>query len=163
LAAVRVSPITIRRSIASGQLAAERVGRGIRVRPEATEDFIAPIVPNADGHVVDARDKRPSIGESRSTSIGVRRSGEPTRAAEHEDNVMADSFPVANPHEDDENLVEVYSASSSDGVEFIPDELLGKTFSFDDPLWNFVGIGQTADSVDAGGDEDKEEMPSLRE
>jgi excisionase family DNA binding protein len=42
---LRVSPITVRRYIASGQLAAERVGRGIRVRREAIEEFVTPVVP----------------------------------------------------------------------------------------------------------------------
>jgi excisionase family DNA binding protein len=42
---LRVSPITVRRYIASGRLAAERVGRGIRVRREVIEAFITPVVP----------------------------------------------------------------------------------------------------------------------
>lgn len=41
---LRVSPITIRRYIASGRLPAERVGRGIRVRREAIEGFVTPVV-----------------------------------------------------------------------------------------------------------------------
>ena len=65
---LRVSPITVRRYIASGQLAAERVGRGIRVRREAIEEFVTPVE---------------------------------------------------------------------------PDELLGKPFTFDDPLWEIVGIGRS--------------------
>jgi excisionase family DNA binding protein len=43
---LRVSPITVRRYIASGQLAAERVGRGIRVRREAIEEFVEPVEPS---------------------------------------------------------------------------------------------------------------------
>ena len=42
---LRVSPITVRRYIASGQLAAERVGRGIRVRRKAIEEFVTPVEP----------------------------------------------------------------------------------------------------------------------
>jgi excisionase family DNA binding protein len=41
---LRVSPITIRRYIASGRLPAERVGRGIRVRRKAIEGFVTPVV-----------------------------------------------------------------------------------------------------------------------
>jgi excisionase family DNA binding protein len=41
---LRVSPITIRRYIASGRLSAERVGRGIRLRREAIEAFVTPVV-----------------------------------------------------------------------------------------------------------------------
>ncbi|MBA3451042.1 MAG: helix-turn-helix domain-containing protein [Chloroflexia bacterium] len=44
---LRVSPITVRRYIASGRLAAERVGRGIRVRREAIERFVTRIVPRS--------------------------------------------------------------------------------------------------------------------
>ena len=44
---LRVSPITVRRYIASGQLAAERVGRGIRVRREAIKEFVTPVEPGA--------------------------------------------------------------------------------------------------------------------
>jgi excisionase family DNA binding protein len=41
---LRVSPITIRRYIASGRLPAERVGRGIRVRRKAIEELVTPVV-----------------------------------------------------------------------------------------------------------------------
>ena len=41
---LRVSQITVRRYIASGRLSAERVGHGIRVRREAIEDFVTPVV-----------------------------------------------------------------------------------------------------------------------
>jgi excisionase family DNA binding protein len=41
---LRVSPITIRRHIASGRLPAERFGLGIRVRRKAIEGFISPVV-----------------------------------------------------------------------------------------------------------------------
>ncbi len=41
---LRVSQITVRRYIASGRLPAQRVGRGIRVRREAIEDFVTPVV-----------------------------------------------------------------------------------------------------------------------
>ena len=43
---LRVSPITVRRYIASGRLPAERVGRGIRVRREAIEGFVTPVAPS---------------------------------------------------------------------------------------------------------------------
>jgi excisionase family DNA binding protein len=41
---LRVSPITIRRYIASGRLPAERVGRRIRVRRKAIDGFVTPVV-----------------------------------------------------------------------------------------------------------------------
>jgi len=39
---LRVSPITVRRRIADGQLEAVRVGKGIRVRREAVDEFLRP-------------------------------------------------------------------------------------------------------------------------
>jgi excisionase family DNA binding protein len=43
---LKVSPITIRRYIASGRLAAVRAGRSLRIRREAIEDFVTPVEPN---------------------------------------------------------------------------------------------------------------------
>ena len=40
---LRVSPITVRRYIASGAVAGERVGRGIRVKRQDIEDFLEPV------------------------------------------------------------------------------------------------------------------------
>lgn len=43
---LRVSEITVRRYIASGRLAAVRVGRGVRVDKEAVESFPTPAMPS---------------------------------------------------------------------------------------------------------------------
>src|SRR5262245_6565579 len=48
---LRVSPITIRRYIASGELEAVRVGRGVRVHREAIERFVKPLAPQLDTDV----------------------------------------------------------------------------------------------------------------
>ena len=42
---LKVSPITVRRYIASGRLAAVKVGRAVRIRREAVEDLMEPVVP----------------------------------------------------------------------------------------------------------------------
>jgi excisionase family DNA binding protein len=114
---LRVSPITVRRYIASGRLAAERVGRGIRVRREAIDDFVSPIAPTAgnlknglDEDVVEIysplspegsvfvpnndllEDELPTMREVLGISIGIGRSGEPTNIAEHKDEYLADAF-----------------------------------------------------------------------
>jgi excisionase family DNA binding protein len=44
-AMLRVSTVTVRRYIASGRLAATRVGRGVRIQREAVEHFVIPVVP----------------------------------------------------------------------------------------------------------------------
>jgi excisionase family DNA binding protein len=56
---LRVSPITIRRYIASGELEAVRVGRGVRVQREAIERFVKPLAPRHD-----ADEPRRTIGRS---------------------------------------------------------------------------------------------------
>ncbi|MEA2597529.1 MAG: Helix-turn-helix domain [Thermomicrobiales bacterium] len=45
-AMLRVSQLTVRRYIASGRLAAIRVGRSIRVQKTSVEHFVTPVVPN---------------------------------------------------------------------------------------------------------------------
>jgi excisionase family DNA binding protein len=42
-AMLKLSPITIRRYIAAGRLPAVRVGRAVRLRREAIEDFLEPV------------------------------------------------------------------------------------------------------------------------
>ena len=46
-AMLKVSPMTIRRYIASGKLPAVRVGRRVRIRPEAIEQLVEPVAPEA--------------------------------------------------------------------------------------------------------------------
>ena len=43
--ALKVTALTIRRYIADGRLPAVKVGRGVRVRKEAVEQFLRPIEP----------------------------------------------------------------------------------------------------------------------
>jgi excisionase family DNA binding protein len=98
-ALLRVSPITIRRYIASGELAAERVGRGIRVRREAIEDFVTPVAPTAKhlplnsenaastdgvlleptGESVESRAGTPTPSRMRTTTSGRKGKGQPSR------------------------------------------------------------------------------------
>src|SRR5713226_3581492 len=44
---LKVSPITVRRFIADGRLAAVRVGRGVRVRKEAVDQLAEPVAPRS--------------------------------------------------------------------------------------------------------------------
>jgi excisionase family DNA binding protein len=130
---LRVSPITIRRYIASGRLQAERVGRGIRVRREAIEDFITPVVPSAGNQVPDPQEELPTILETLGISVGIGRSGEPTNIAEHKDEYLADAISVSR-YDDDE--------------ESGSDDLVGKPFTMDDPLWNMFGLGESDDPTE---------------
>src|SRR5262245_11966893 len=154
---LRVSPITVRRYIASGRLAAERVGRGIRVRREAIEEFVMPVVPSSAQPDADKEDP-PTLRESLGNVIGIGRSGEPTNIAEHKDEYIADAIADWYGEEDNENLVEVVSPSSPGGVESVPvRQLIGKPTTEDDPLWNIVGIGRSGEPArDAVHTEDED-------
>jgi excisionase family DNA binding protein len=46
---LKVSPITIRRYIAQGRLAAVKVGRGVRIRKEAVDSLPEPVKPSGKG------------------------------------------------------------------------------------------------------------------
>ncbi len=48
---LRVSPMTVRRYIAAGRLPAVKVGKGVRVRREALDQFATPIEPKAESGV----------------------------------------------------------------------------------------------------------------
>jgi hypothetical protein len=64
--------------IASGRLAADQVGRGIRIRREAIEEFATPAGPTR----MEAMGITPSIG----------RSHEPSDISQHKDEDIADSI-----------------------------------------------------------------------
>ena len=46
---LKVTPTTVRRYVSAGQLPAFKVGRGVRIRKEAIEDFLTPVVPTRPG------------------------------------------------------------------------------------------------------------------
>ncbi|HET9394871.1 MAG TPA: helix-turn-helix domain-containing protein [Nitrospiraceae bacterium] len=140
---VRVSPITVRRYIASGQLAAERVGRGIRVRREAIEEFVSPVVRSTTKGQIVGSDKPSTILEGMGISVGTFRSGMPTDIARHKDEYVADAIADWDLDNEDEKLVEVVSPSSPGGVEHVPDHLVGKPNTKDDSLWDIIGIGRS--------------------
>ena len=92
---LRVSPITVRRYIASGQLAAQRVGRGIRVRRDAIEDFVTPVDP-------DVFIGKPTTEDDPIWGIiGIARSEEPNRVASNKHQHLADAL-LNEMHEPDE-------------------------------------------------------------
>lgn len=94
---LRVSPITVRRYIKSGRLAAVQVGRGVRVDRAAIDRFVAPF--ERVGAAVEspgASGKPTTILEGLGDIVAIGRSGEPTDIATHKDEYLADAFaPVA--------------------------------------------------------------------
>lgn len=83
---LRVSPITVRRYIASGQLAAERVGRGIRVRREAIEEFVTPVEPD------EPLSKPFTFDDPLWDIVGIGRSGGPNDVARIKHKYLADAI-----------------------------------------------------------------------
>jgi excisionase family DNA binding protein len=137
---LRVSPITVRRYIASGRLAAERVGRGIRVRREAIEEFVTPIVP---GTLVG---EPTTEGDPLWGTDGICHSVEPRNVSEHEHTYLADA-----------RLGEI----DDDEDESDPDQLLIRPFTMEDPLWRVFGLGESDDPDDFETGVD--DLPTLRE
>jgi excisionase family DNA binding protein len=56
---LKVTPITVRRFIAAGRLAAIRAGKGVRVRKESVEQFIQPVEPKAEPTYQDSAARAP--------------------------------------------------------------------------------------------------------
>lgn len=172
---LRVSPVTIRRYIASGQLAAERVGRGIRVRHEAIERFVTPIAPRSDkGRSRGSLSKPITMDDPLRNIVGIGRSNEPTDIAADENELPTVFEPLGNivgigrsgeptniAERKDEYLADAFSASSSDEEESDSGELLGEPFTMEDPLWNILGIGQADDPTAGAANQDK--LPTILE
>lgn len=90
---LRVSPITIRRYVASGRLEAVRVGRSVRIERAAIDRFAEPMEQNgATSRSAAGRGELPTIRESLGNIVGIGRSGESTNIAEHKDEYLADAF-----------------------------------------------------------------------
>ncbi len=183
---LRVSPITVRRYIASGQLAAERVGRGIRVRREAMEDFVTPVVSQTNN--------RESVEVSRNPPVDSRHlddnwveiwspSSPDGSVWVHVDKLdeyldargTEEGSPLGNiigigrsgeptniaEHKDD-YLADAYLGGVDDEEDDPElDELLGKPCTMSDPLWSVFGTGESYDPDDSETDDD--ELPTLRE
>jgi excisionase family DNA binding protein len=90
---LRVSTVTVRRYIASGKLAAVRVGRNIRIR---REDAIGAVTPRYTSKSVDWRDENHPLMKM----MGFIKDDGPTDLAENHDKYLAEAY--ADTHEDDD-------------------------------------------------------------
>ena len=93
---LRVSPMTVRRYIQSGKLAAVRVGRGVRVEQEAVEQFVTPIVPSRNGSEAPDRHRIPegkpfTFDDPLWNIVGIVKGG-PTDGSENHDNYLAEAY-----------------------------------------------------------------------
>jgi excisionase family DNA binding protein len=100
---LRVSQVTVRRYIASGKLAAVRVGRNIRIRRDDVERVIKPQMANNPRFIAEDRAKYVS-SNPRSELVGILDDDDGiTDLAENHDKYLAEAY--ADTHEDDESPI----------------------------------------------------------
>jgi excisionase family DNA binding protein len=92
-----ISPITIRRYIASGRLGAVRVGRGIRVSREAIDRFLTPVDGREPNEELAPVRVKPFTFDSPLWDIVGMIEGGPADFSEHADRYLADAY--ADPHD----------------------------------------------------------------
>jgi excisionase family DNA binding protein len=182
---LRVSPITVRRYIASGQLAAERVGRGSRVRREAIEEFITPVEPD------ESLGKPFTMDDPLWDIVGIGASDVPDDVASNKHKYVADAIEASwsdDPEEEvedarprtvleglgisvgifrsgertdiaahkEEYLADAILASSQDDEDDLdPDVLPGKPTSEEDPLWSIIGVATSDEPNDVASNKHK--------
>jgi excisionase family DNA binding protein len=89
---LKVNPITVRRFIAQGRLAAVRVGKTIRVRTEALDEFITPVRPEPAKPAKRAPAGRPTSADDPLWNIvGIASTAEPTDASKKHE-YLADAY-----------------------------------------------------------------------
>jgi excisionase family DNA binding protein len=95
---LKVSPVTVRRYIAAGRLMAVYVGRNVRVRGEAIEQFVTPVAPQT-GEVETAEEygKPFSFDNPLWDVAGIIKDG-PSDLAENHDKYLAEAY--ADLHEE---------------------------------------------------------------
>src|SRR5688500_85195 len=94
---LRVSPMTVRRYIQSGKLAAVRVGRGVRVEQAAVEQFVTPIVADRPENKRRNRNRLPegrpfTFDDPLWDIVGMIDDDGPTDASVNHDKYLADAY-----------------------------------------------------------------------
>jgi excisionase family DNA binding protein len=101
---LRVSPVTVRRYIASGKLAAVRVGRNIRIRRDAVERLLSPTWAAGRSKFADKSDVWLLENHPLMQMNGMIKDDGPTDYSVNHDKYLADAY--ADTHEDSgENIV----------------------------------------------------------
>lgn len=88
---LRVSPMTVRRYIASGKLAAVRVGRGVRVDQAAVDRFVEPVVPTTESDEEAGEAGVLTFDDPFWNLVGIMKDGPPDLAANH-DKYLAEAY-----------------------------------------------------------------------
>ncbi len=89
---LKVNPITVRRFIADGRLEAVRVGRGVRVRKEAVDQFAEPVAVGVAKPTTTRRPVRPMTWDDpMSKLVGSATDAQPTDSSK-KDEYLADAI-----------------------------------------------------------------------
>jgi excisionase family DNA binding protein len=91
---LRVTPLTIRRYVANGRLAAVKVGRGVRIQREAIAQLLEPVVAGSSGsddHAIAAKG-RFSHTDSLWRIVGIAESDGPGDVSDDKHKYLADAY-----------------------------------------------------------------------
>lgn len=90
---LKVSPVTVRRYIASGRLRAVRVGRNVRVRMEAIERFVTPVAPQTDELETAEEESKPfSFDNPLWDIVGIIHDDGPTDVSSNKHKYLAEAY-----------------------------------------------------------------------
>lgn len=88
---LRVSPVTIRRHIASGKLPAVRIGRAIRIERDAVSTLVEPVDPDLE-RLAQAKPTSADDPLWRIVGIATSAEGEPTDVSVNHDKYLAEAY-----------------------------------------------------------------------
>jgi excisionase family DNA binding protein len=89
---LKVSSITVRRYVAAGRLPAVKVGKAVRLRREAIEQFVTPVAPRPD-KILPVKPRRGvfSRDDSLWNIVGLVKSGGPADVSENKHEYLAEA------------------------------------------------------------------------
>jgi excisionase family DNA binding protein len=137
---LRVSTVTVRRYIASGKLAAVRVGRNIRIRRKDAESVIKPSLSGVDTRFAGKSEEWLLENHPLMQSRGFIKDDGPDDYSINHDKYLADAY--ADTHEDVAEDKEHYFGS-------------GKPLDFESPLWDRIGFIDDDGPTDMAENHDK--------
>lgn len=92
-ARLKIAPITVRRYIADGRLAAVKVGKGVRVTKEAAEQRLRPVHPSRDRESVEVDQKVFDESDSLFHLVGITEAADgATDVSANKEKYLADAF-----------------------------------------------------------------------
>ena len=89
---LKVSPMTIRRYITGGRLAAVKVGKGVRVNKEAIDHLVQPVTPSQPGPSSRRRGHPFTMADPLWTIVGMVHSEGPGDVSERKQDYLAEAI-----------------------------------------------------------------------